>query len=120
MIFHRVDPSGEYRSLRLLSEEGRWELGLSEYHTGTRLRMGLIGRPPSVLDFCLGHDTEIYSPVLLAVIKNLTTLPESALASEIDALFPWAGTRPNLDIHLNLLLGKRLGSEGIEPPTNSV
>ncbi len=120
MNFRRVDPTPEYRSLHLLSEEGQWELGLCAYHSGMRLRMGLSGRPPSVLDLCLGHDTEIYSPVLLAVIENLTTLPESASASEIDAIFPWAGTRPSLNIHLNLLLKKRVGSEGIEPPTNSV
>ena len=106
MIFHRVDPNPEYRSLRLLSEEGRWELGLSEYHSGTRLRMGFIGRPPSLLDFCLGHDTQIYTLVLLAVMECLKGLPESASTTDIDALFPWAGTRPDLSIHLHLLLQK--------------
>jgi hypothetical protein len=57
--------------------------------------MGLSDRPPSVIDFCLGHDTPIYFPVLLAVMKLLESLPESASAEEIDALFPWAGTRPD-------------------------
>ena len=64
------------------------EGGLSE-------SMGLSDRPPSVIDFCLGHDTPIYFPVLLAVMKLLESLPESASAEEIDALFPWAGTRPD-------------------------
>ncbi len=104
MIFQRTDPSSEYRSLRFLSETERWELGLSPYHNGTRLRMGLCGKPPSIMDFCLGHDTRIYSPILLAIMERLIALPESATAAEIDSLFPWAGTRPNLAIHLRELL----------------
>ena len=91
----------------MLSEEGRWELGLSPYHSGTRLRMGLAGRPPSVLDFCLGHDARIYSPVLLAVMAHLETVTESASTTTIDALFPWAGTRPDLALHLKPLLSHR-------------
>ena len=105
MIFRRTDPSRDYLSLRFLSEAGRWELGLSPYQHGVRLRMGLAGRPPSVIDFCLGHDTAIYSPALLAVMKLLENLPETASASEIDALFPWAGTRPDPTVHLGTLLG---------------
>jgi hypothetical protein len=66
--------------------------------------MGLTGRPPSVIDFCLGYETEIYSPVLLAVMKLLEKLPESATAEEIDTLFPWAGTRPDPTVHLGKLL----------------
>jgi len=66
--------------------------------------MGLTGRPPSVIDFCLGYETEIYSPVLLAVMKLLEQLPESATSKEIDALFPWAGTRPDQTLHLGELL----------------
>ena len=104
LIFGRVDPSSDYRALRLLSEEGRWEIGLSPYHYGIRLRMGLTGRPPSVIDFCLGHDESIYSPVLLAVMERLEALPESSSAEEIDALFPWAGTRPDPAVHLPSLL----------------
>jgi hypothetical protein len=104
VIFRRAAPSTEYRSLRFLSEEGRWELGLSPYHHGTRLRMGLYGKPPSLMDFCLGHDTRIYYPVLIAIMKCLEPLPESSTAAEIDSLFPWAGTRPNLAIHLKFLL----------------
>ena len=112
MIFRRIDPSSDYRALRLLSEEGRWEIGLSPYHYGIRLRMGLAGRPPSVIDFCLGHDEAIYSPVLLAVMKRLEALPESSTAEEIDALFPWAGTRPDPAVHLKELL--RLQTEVTE------
>jgi hypothetical protein len=66
--------------------------------------MGVTGRPPSVIDFCLGYETEIYSPVLLAVMKLLEQLPESATGKEIDALFPWARTRPDPTVHLVELL----------------
>ena len=104
MVFHRVEPSGNYLALRFTSDTGRWELGLSPYQHGVRIRMGLTGRPPSVIDFCLGYETEIYSPVLLAVMKLLEQLPESATGKEIDALFPWARTRPDPTVHLVELL----------------
>lgn len=104
MIFRRAEPNREYRALRFLSDSGRWELGLSPYQSGIRLRMGLAGRPPSVLDFCLGHNPDIYSPVLLAVIKRLEPVSESATSHEIDAVFPWAGTRPDMSVHLEALI----------------
>lgn len=104
MIFHRVEPNRDYLSLRLLSDTGRWELGLSPYQYGVRIRMGLTGRPPSVIDFCLGYDTTLYSPVLIAVMQRLEGLPESATAEKIDALFPWAGTRPDPAVHMKELL----------------
>lgn len=106
MTFQRAEPNREYRTLRFVSEEGRWELGLSPYQQGMRLRMGLFGRPPAVVNFCMGYLLEIYTPVLLAVIKLLEAVPESASAEEIDAVFPWTGTRPDLNIHLAPLLGK--------------
>jgi hypothetical protein len=105
VIFKRAEPGREYRALRLVSEEGRWELGLSPYQSGIRLRMGPMGRPPAVMDFCLGHDERIYASVLLAVTGRLEPIPESASAKEIDKAFPWAGTRPDLAIHLQPLIG---------------
>ena len=104
MIFRRASPNADYRALRFLSEDGRWEVGFSPFQGGIRLRMGLAGRPPSVLDFCLGHNPEIYAPVLLAVLQRMEPLPESATSVEIDAVFPWAGTRPDMKLHLNPLL----------------
>ena len=105
LTFQRADPNRDYRALRFLSDGGRWELGLSPYQSGIRLRMGLSGRPPSVMDFCLGHSPDICAPVLLAVIKRLEPMPESATCQEVDAAFPWAGTRPDLNVHLRSLLG---------------
>jgi hypothetical protein len=102
--FQRIDPSAEYRVLRLRSSGGRWELGFSDYRDGMRIRMGLSERPPSVIDFCLGHDASLYAPVLEAVLNRLKLLEESACAEDIDALFPWSGTRPDPPIHLPALL----------------
>jgi hypothetical protein len=103
--FRRINSSAEYRVLRLRSEGERWELGFSDYRDGMRIRMGLSERPPSVIDFCLGHDVSLYAPVLEAVLNRLETLGESVAADEIDALFPWAGRRPDPAIHLPVLLG---------------
>lgn len=106
LTFTRVEPNSEYRALRLVSGSGRWELGLSPYQSGTRLRMGRAGRPPSVMDFCLGHDETLHGPVLLAVLGRLEALEESCSAQEIDAVFPWCGTRPDLTVHLKPLLAR--------------
>jgi hypothetical protein len=100
MTFHHVTPNNHFRALRLLSEGGRWELGLSPYHQGMRLRMGLTGRPPQVMDFCLGRDAALFPKVLIAVLRRLEPLDELATPREVDAAFPWAGTRPDLAVHL--------------------
>ncbi len=110
MTFHRAEPNGHYRALRMLSAEGKWEIGLNPYKEGIRLRMGLAGRPPSVMDFCLGKNPGLLSPALLAVLHVLAAVPEGAEAQEIDRQFPWAGTRPDPARHLNSLLEKTGGS----------
>lgn len=90
--------------MRMLSVDGLWEFGLQLKPTGLRLRMGKAGRPPKVLDMCLGRDESVYAPITLAILERLDSLPESCSEQEIDALFPWAGSRPDLNIHLPLLL----------------
>lgn len=100
MTFQRVSPNGHFRALRLLSDGGRWELGLSPYSHGMRLRMGLAGRPPQVMDFCLGRDPELFPKVLVAVLKRLDPLAEMSTPEEVDRVFPWTGTRPDMAAHL--------------------
>jgi hypothetical protein len=100
VTFRHANPNNNFRALRLLSEGGRWELGLSPYHQGMRLRMGLAGRPPQVMDFCLGRDEALFPKLLVAVLRRLESLDESTTPREVDAAFPWAGTRPDLALHL--------------------
>jgi hypothetical protein len=104
MNFHRAEPNGNFRALRLLSEGGRWELGLSPYSHGMRLRMGLAGRLPQLMDFCLGRDVSLFPKVLLAVLRRLEPIDEPSPPETIDAAFPWAGTRPDMALHLAELL----------------
>lgn len=104
MTFKRATPNSHYRELRLISEGGQWELGMSDYSQGMRLRMGHAGHPPRLMDFCMGRDASLFPQVLVAVLLRLDQLDEAVLPEEIDAMFPWAGTRPNLAIHLSELL----------------
>ena len=106
MTFHRVTPNAQYRTLRLCSDGGNWELGMSPYSHGMRLRMGQIGRPPRIMDFCMGRDESLFPNVLIAVLNRLAPLDESSTAAEIDHAFPWSGTRPDLAIHLEPLLAR--------------
>ena len=110
MIFQRAEPNEHYDALRLVSGGGSWEFGLSLRPTGTRLRMGRVARPPAVLDFCMGTDAAVYAEIFQAVLGRLEPLAETATEVEIDAVFPWAGTRPDLAVHLQLLLaGEKMG-----------
>ena len=104
MTFRRVSPNSHYRDLRLLTKEGHWELGMSAYSHGMRMRMGRAGQAPRVMDFCMGRDSTLFPQVLVAVLRRLDRLAESSPPEAIDALFPWAGTRPDLSIHLSPLL----------------
>ena len=104
MRFHRADPNSHFRALRLISESGCWELGMSSYSHGMRLRMGAAGRPPQVMDFCMGRDAALFPKVLVAVLKRLETVEENSTFEAIDSVFPWAGTRPDLAVHLTELL----------------
>ena len=106
MIFRHVTPNTEYRLLRLLSTGGNWELGMSPYSHGMRLRMGQTARPPRVLDFCMGRDESLFPKILIAVLNRLEPLDESSTAAEIDHVFPWSGTRPDLTLHLEPLLSE--------------
>lgn len=108
MKFHRANPNNHFRALRLLSEGGCWELGMSSYSHGMRLRMGAAGRPPQVMDFCMGRDAALFPKVLVAVLKRLETVEEKSKSETIDSVFPWAGTRPDLAVHLTELLNWNL------------
>lgn len=104
MTFHRIEPNEHYRDLRLTSAGGAWDLGLNAYASGMRVRMGVNNKPPKVLDFCIGQDASLFAPALTSVLKRLEPLEESVSPEEIDAVFPWAGTRPDMAIHLDALL----------------
>mgnify|MGYP006893418135 CR=1 FL=1 len=104
MKFHRAEPNPHYRSLRLVSENSRWELGMSLYSHGMRMRMGRSEKPPEVIDFCMGLNGTIYPSILLAILEKLEPISESQTEQAIDAVFPWRGSRPDISIHLRPLL----------------
>lgn len=104
MTFHRVEPNTHYRTLRLLSEGGKWELGMSPYSHGMRMRMGQTGRPPQIIDFCMGRDNTLFPNILTAILRRLDPLEEITTTEEIDAAFPWHKTRPVMNLHLSALI----------------
>lgn len=104
MTFRRIEPNPEYRTLRLQSEGGKWELGMSPYSHGMRMRMGYAARPPRVIDFCMGRNASLFPQILTAILRRLDALSEEVSIAEIDAAFPWCGTRPDMNVHLGELL----------------
>lgn len=84
MTFARAEPSFHYRALRLVSKNGQWEMGLSPYYHGIRLRVGRARHPPTFLDVCLGHESRSFLPALESVMQTLAALEESATHQEIE------------------------------------
>lgn len=54
------------------------------------------------MDFCLGRDAEIFPKAVVAVLKRLDPSDEMCAPDEVDAVFPWAGTRPDMAVHCSL------------------
>jgi len=43
----------------------------------------------------------------MAVLRRLEPLDEMSAPDEVDAVFPWAGTRPDMAVHWSFLSGER-------------
>ncbi len=108
MKFTCIDPNYHYSYLRLTDTNRKWELGMSPFNYGMRMRMGTYSHPPKVIDFCMGLDSKVYMPILQSILRRLESATESASPACIDALFPWKGRRPRLNDDLSILLSESL------------
>jgi hypothetical protein len=94
MKFKAVEPDENFSLLRLVSEGGKWELGLRPMLFGVRVSLGRVWAVGLVVDYCAGAKVADQFGVLAVVLDILEHFPEEA--SERDALgfFPEQRIRP--------------------------
>ena len=94
MKFQQTDPDENYPLLKLVSENGRWEIGLTPVMFGVRVRGGLAGDGWCPIDYCGGDDRAFVGQLLAVMVQILETYPESISPGEISTLLPDYETKP--------------------------
>jgi hypothetical protein len=94
MKFTRAEPSPNYPICRLISETGKWELGLVPMLFGVRVRAGLNGAEWCDIDYCAGADQAFQVELLITVLTILESFPESITSSELYKRMPGFKRKP--------------------------
>lgn len=94
MNFKRAIPTENYMFARFVSENGRWELGLTPVLFGVRVRAGLAGECWCDVDYCAGDDPGFAFELLATMVIILESFPESASGREVSRALPEWKRRP--------------------------
>ncbi len=97
MKFHQIAPDENYSVLKLTSENGVWELGLTQMIFGVRVRAGVRGDGWCPVDYCGGADRCFVAALLSVITGILETFPEEVTPSEIQKLLPTYERKPISD-----------------------
>lgn len=93
MTFKETTPDENF-CYRLISAEGRWELGYYQVLYGIRIRLGRPGNGWCNLDYCAG-DQSAYQHILLHCVRTiLSCVPESVSERELEKMFPRQDVKP--------------------------
>ncbi len=99
MIFKTTEPDVNFGVLKLESEQ--WELGLTQFMFGRRVRLSRKGAQVCDIDYCAGADEGFQKDLLVLVRVILLPLPETVDRSVVQAMFPQSRIKPvNLDEEL--------------------
>jgi hypothetical protein len=94
MRFKLAPREPNYDRLKLVSENGRWELGLWSVMFGVRVRCGLTGECGVSLDYCAGADPLFQMELLNAIHIILQEVPEDISVADFEDMFPQWAVRP--------------------------
>lgn len=92
MRFSLAPTTPDLDILRVVSETGRWEVGIWRVMFGLRVRALVDGEVP--VDYCGGKVVEQVHEVYALVTDILTALPESVSGDEVHALMPGFEQKP--------------------------
>lgn len=82
----------------MVSDTGKWELGLVPMLFGVRVRAGLNGADWCEIDYCAGADQAFQLELLITVLTILESFPESTTPHELHERMPGFQRKPiNLD-----------------------
>ena len=94
MTFTLTDPDENYSQLKMVSETGRWEVGLHPVMFGVRIRAGRAGRATCAVDYCAGADPVFKMRLLDCIIKILSAFPEEIPQAHINEIMPGFDRKP--------------------------
>lgn len=94
MKFTRAEPTENYPKLRMVSEDGAYEVGLYPVMFGVRIRAGRSNSPVCDIDYCAGADPLFQVLLLAAVVDILESLPDGTPSSEIQNMMPRFERKP--------------------------
>lgn len=94
MKFKFAPTEPNFDKLKLVSEEGGWELGLWSVMFGVRVRFGRTGGCGVELDYCAGADELFQWELLNAIHIILLEVPESVSNCELRRMFPDYTVKP--------------------------
>lgn len=78
----------------LVSEGGRWEMGIRPMLFGYRVSASKVGDGGYSIDYCCGNELVWIFMVYQAVMKALEVLPEEIEPWQVSRLFPRQYTKP--------------------------
>lgn len=94
MKFTRAEPTGNFPKLRMVSEDGAYEVGLYPVLFGVRIRAGRVNSPVCDIDYCAGADQLFQVMLLGTVVAILESLPNGTPSSEIRRMMPGFERKP--------------------------
>jgi hypothetical protein len=98
MNFDPAPPNDVIHYYRLLSTEGKWELGFRQMLFGVRVSLSRIGDCCYALDYCAADNPEFAAQLLTVVWLILTRYPEDVTPRQLQDAFPRFERKPiNLD-----------------------
>lgn len=96
MIFKPAEPDENYSVVKLESEQ--WEMGLTQFMFGQRVRVSRKGAQVCPVDYCAGPEPAFQQELLSMVRAILEPVPESLGTEEMFNMFPTHTVKPiNLD-----------------------
>jgi molybdopterin-guanine dinucleotide biosynthesis protein A len=94
MRFTKVDSNDVFDVVRLLSAEGKWEVGCRRMLFGIRVGLSQLGGYTYSLDYCAGDNPVFTLELLAIVLKILERYPEDATQRQIEDEFPGCLIKP--------------------------
>jgi len=95
MKFHHVPTDENYAILKLASEDGSYEVGLSPVIYGVRIRGGKANWGCCDIDYCAGADQLFQIRLLDTVVKILEMVPDGTSSGAICRVLPKCDRKPN-------------------------
>lgn len=94
MKFFPASVDENFPLMHMVSEDGFWEIGYVPMIFGVRVRIGRVGEPYVLVDYCAGDTFDGRSRLLLLCLTLLEGVDEVVSDQRILELFPFEKIKP--------------------------